>query len=59
MIIGAFVLMAVVGLVAGLIGLATRDESPTHELPRDCPRLESLEPGQTVGCIQLPLPTGH
>ena len=59
MIIGAFVLMAVVGFAVGLIGLVTGHESPTQELLQDCPRLESLEPGQTVpGCIQVTLPTG-
>ena len=55
MIIGVFVLMAVVGFVVGLTGLVTRHESPTQQVPRDCPR--RLEPGQTTTCIQL-FPTG-
>jgi hypothetical protein len=54
-------IIIVVGLILfipgliGLIGLVTRHESPTQQLPRDCPRLES---GTIPGCIQLPLPKG-
>jgi hypothetical protein len=55
LIIVVVVLILVVPGLIGLIGLITRHESPTQELPRDCPR--RLEPGQTTTCIQL-FPTG-